>query len=455
MSRVQSLRRQHRTAAKVNPASNASAAAKAGAATKTSAVTKASATAKVAKPTSRGAAGPPVIANGHVAEPNRRAALDLALELMAIPGESGNEGQIVATIIEKLKAAGAPASAISTDDAHRRTIIKGQVGNLVLKLPGTLRGARRMLLAHVDTVPLCVGSKPSVRGGWVESSNKSTGLGADNRAGAAVVLNTALEILRSGLPHPPLTFFWPVQEEVGLQGVQHARLAPLGKPKLAFNWDGGPAEKLTIGATGAYRLSIDITGLASHAGGAPEQGISAIAIAGLAIAELVRGGWHGDIHRDGHRGTSNFGTVTGGRANNVVADRCEVRAEARSHDPQFRREIVAAIEQAFNSAARQVTNVAGDCGKVEISQRLDYESFVLPSDEPCVEAAAAAIAAIGQTPVKAISNGGLDANWLTARGIPTVTLGCGQKNAHTVAERLDVAAFHSACRVALRLATGC
>ena len=407
----------------------------------------------------------PLAVDGQAPEPNRRAALDLALELMAIPGESGQEGQIIATIIEKLKAAGAPAAAIATDDAHRRTIIKGQVGNLVLKLPGTLRGPRRMLVAHVDTVPLCVGSRPSVRGGWVESSNKQSGLGADNRAGAAVVLNTALEVLRHRLPHPPLTFLWPVQEEVGLQGVQHARLSLLGKPKLSFNWDGGPAEKLTIGATGAYRLSIAIAGLASHAGGAPEQGISAIGIAGLAIADLVRAGWHGDIQRDGHRGTSNFGTIVGGRANNVVADHCEVRAEARSHDPAFRRAIVAAIEQAFRNAARQVTNVAGECGSVEISQRLDYESFVLSSDAPCVALAERAIEAIGQTPFKAISNGGLkpttmvsngglDANWLTARGMPTVTLGCGQKNAHTVAERLDVAAFHSACRIALRLATG-
>ena len=37
--------------------------------------------------------------------------------------------------------------------------------------------------------------------------------------------------------------------------------------------------------------------------------------------------------------------------------------------------------------------------------------------------------------------------------IPTVTLGCGQVSAHTNSERLDIAAFHTACRVALRLAT--
>jgi tripeptide aminopeptidase len=71
-----------------------------------------------------------------------------------------------------------------------------------------------------------------------------------------------------------------------------------------------------------------------------------------------------------------------------------------------------------------------------------------------VLAAEAALQGIGRQPYRAITNGGLDANWLTARGIPTVTLGCGQMFPHTVREQLDVAAFRSACRVGLRLATG-
>jgi tripeptide aminopeptidase len=56
-------------------------------------------------------------------------------------------------------------------------------------------------------------------------------------------------------------------------------------------------------------------------------------------------------------------------------------------------------------------------------------------------------------PDYAIANGGLDANWLTAHGIPTVTLGCGQNDIHTVDEWLDVDEFQKACRVALRIAT--
>ena len=47
---------------------------------------------------------------------------------------------------------------------NRRTPLGGQVGNLVLKLPGTVRGPRRMLSAHVDTVPICVGSRPVRKG---------------------------------------------------------------------------------------------------------------------------------------------------------------------------------------------------------------------------------------------------------------------------------------------------
>jgi tripeptide aminopeptidase len=60
---------------------------------------------------------------------------------------------------------------------------------------------------------------------------------------------------------------------------------------------------------------------------------------------------------------------------------------------------------------------------------------------------------LGLTPRLDISNGGLDANWMAANGIPTVTLGCGQMEIHTTHERLDLTAFEHACQAALRLAT--
>ncbi len=381
-------------------------------------------------------------------------ALKLVLELMSIPGPSGEEQAVVDYIVGKLKAVGVPNSTISTDQAHRRTPINGKVGNLICKLPGTLRGPRRLLVAHLDTVPLAVGARPIQAGHLIGSANKQSGLGADDRSGVAVLLNTVIEIFERKLPYPPLTLLWPVQEEIGLHGARCANIGKLGNPRLAFNWDGGVAEKLTIGATGAYRLDIVVDGLAAHAGGAPERGVSAITIAGLAIADLQQHGWIGEVIKDGVRGTTNVGVIEGGSATNVVTSRVTLRAETRSHDAKFRQRLVKEFEQAFERAAQSVRNVDGVTGKVSIASRLDYESFVLPENDASVQAAESAIRAIGLTPERAISNGGLDANWLTARGIPTVTLGCGQMNPHTTSERLDLEVYDQACKIALRLATG-
>jgi len=375
------------------------------------------------------------------------------MQLMAIPGPSGQESEVAAFVQEQLRAAGAPASAIRTDSANRRTPVIGEIGNLVFKLPGSRRAPRRFLSAHLDTVPICVGARPVRKGGTIHSRDADTGLGADNRAGCAVLLSAALEILQRRLPHPPLTFCWFVQEETGLQGARTATHSLWGKPQLAFNWDGGSPVKLTVGATGGYRMKIDIRGRASHAGGAPQEGVSAIAIAALAIADLQRSGWHGDVHQNGKHGTSNVGVIQGGAATNVVTDHTHLRAEARSHDPVFRKRILREIERAFRQAAKEVRSIHGRCGRVSIDSQLDYESFLLKSDEPCVLVAEAAIRAIGRGPLRAVANGGVDANWITRHGFPSVTLGCGQKDQHTTIETLNVADFEDACRIGLCLAT--
>ena len=388
-------------------------------------------------------------------EPDAGRAEQLLLKLLAIPGVSGQEAGVARYIAGALRKAGAAAEWIRHDAAHRSGPHGGEVGNLILRLPGTSRGPRRMLVAHMDTVPLCRGVRPVVRGGFIVPAEKTTALGADDRSGVAVVLVAALEILRRRLPHPPLTLLWTVQEEIGLCGARFCRLAMLGKPQRAFNFDGSSPEEITIGATGGYRMGIRVRGVAAHAGVAPENGVSAVAIASLAVARLHRDGWHGRIEKDGRLGTSNVGVFRGGDATNVVAPEVEIRVEARSHDPAFRAEIVAAIETAFRDAAASVCNVEGVCGAVDVKGRLDYESFRLDESQPAVEAAKKAIRAVGGEPTLRISNGGLDANWLTARGIPTVTLGSGMSSVHTVEERLDRNAFRQACRMALRLATDC
>jgi tripeptide aminopeptidase len=404
--------------------------------------------------TENGCAMPKRSSKSEIKTPARGPAeLRLLMQLLAVPGPSGREGAISQLIQGMLLDAGVSAAQIRQDSAHRRSPFPGEVGNLVVRLAGTRPGPPRLLMAHLDTVPLCVGCQPVRHGNLVRSANRRTGLGADNRAGCAVVLHTALTLVKRHLPHPPLTFLWTVQEEIGLQGARLLNLGLLGKPKLAFNWDGGAAHKLTIGATSGYRLEIDVWGKASHAGGAPERGVSAIAAAALAIGRLQQSGWHGAIQQDGRVGTSNIGVIQGGSATNVVADHVRVLAEARSHDAGFRQQIVQQMEAAFRQAAADVRNQEGEAARVEIRGRLDYEAFCLPTDHAGVRAVERAVGRIGRQPELAVANGGLDANWLTARGIPTVSLGCGQLGQHTIEEALDVSEFRAACRIALELAT--
>lgn len=384
----------------------------------------------------------------------QKAAISRVLKAMSIPGKSGDELAIAEFIRKELLAAGAKSSQITTDLAHKKTPLPSKTGNLIFTLPGKSKLPRRVLMAHMDTVPICAGCKPKRDGNIVRSTDPNTGLGADDRAGVATVLTAALEILKQDANHPPLTFLWTIQEEIGLHGARLLNLNKLKNPKYAFNWDGGSPAKMTIGATGGYRMEIVVTGKASHAGNAPEAGVSAIAIAALAIADLQRNGWHGDVRKGKKRGTTNIGFIQGGEATNVVTDRCVLKAEARSHDPVFRKKIVSEVEKAFRRAAREVKSSQGKTGSVTFDGRLDYESFAIPTNSPVVLKAQEAIEKTGLDPELAITNGGLDANWLNSRGLPTVSMGCGQRNQHMVTEALHLDEYLDACRVAIYLAQG-
>jgi tripeptide aminopeptidase len=380
------------------------------------------------------------------------AALQRLMHLLPIPGKSCEEEAIAKAVVQMLHDAGLPANAIRFDDAHTRTPQRGQVGNLIVTLPGTIQGPRRWLSAHLDTVPICVGCKPTRDGDRIVSSDPSTGLGGDNRAGVAVLITALLELLRSKSPHPPLTFCWFVQEEIGLQGSRCMDSKPIGPIERAYNFDGGVPEKLTIGATGGERMEIGIEGYAAHAGIAPESGLNAITLAAHAIHWLSTNGWLGKIQRGDIVGTSNIGVIEGGEATNVVTPSCCLRAEARSHQATARTQIVAAIRGAFQTAVEQIRSQdATRGGRLQFTSRVDYESFRLQEDHPSVRGARQAVAKTNRTPSTAISNGGLDANWLFVHGIHAVSLGCGQRDVHTANETLDIPDYLTACQIALNL----
>jgi tripeptide aminopeptidase len=391
------------------------------------------------------------------------AATDRLMRFLSIEGVTGKEAAIGRELRAALQEVGVPAEAIRLDDANTRIPVPTETGNLIVDLPG--RGAmhnqpRILFMTHMDTVPLCAGAKPKLAGRKIVNDAK-TALGGDNRCGCGVLVTLAAELEKHKLDHPPITLLFCVREESGFYGARHVKTAELGSPVMAFNYDGGVASNVTIGAVGADRWQVEIFGRASHAGVAPERGISSTMILALALAlaEVKAKGWFGKVVKGKRAGTSNVGPVTGGEgrpagdATNVVTDYVHVRGESRSHDSKFFKEITKAYKAAFEKAAKGVKNSDGKAGKVKFKAETDYYPFRMKENLPVVKRAMAAVSEIGATPNIRAANGGLDANWMVRHGVPTVTFGAGQNEPHTIDEWINLDEYDRACALAVQLAT--
>ena len=202
------------------------------------------------------------------------AAEDHLMRFLSVEGVTGQEAAIAAAVSDALKTAGVPASAIRFDEAHRRIPVPTETGNLIVDLPGTRPGARLLFSTHLDTVPLCAGAKPRREGDRIVGDG-TTALGGDNRTGCAILVVLAETLLKHDLPHPPITLLFTVREESGLHGARELDPADLGGAVMCINVDGQDPSDLIVGAVGQENWEVEITGKASHAGVAPEKGISA------------------------------------------------------------------------------------------------------------------------------------------------------------------------------------
>jgi tripeptide aminopeptidase len=386
------------------------------------------------------------------------AAEDHLMRFLSVEGVTGQEASIAAAVCDALKKVGVPESAIRFDNANERIPLPTETGNLIVTLPGTRPGPRLLFSTHLDTVPLCAGAKPRREGDRIVSDG-TTALGGDARTGVAVLVVVAETLIRNGLPHPPITLLFTVREESGLHGARELNPEDLGGAAMCINVDGQMASDLIIGAVGQENWEVEITGRASHAGVAPEKGISATMVGAIALAQARRAGWFGKVVKSDGRGTSNVGIFGGkdnkpaGDATNVVTDYAFIKGEARSPESAFATKIAKGYEEAFAKAQSEVTDDAGDTAEVKFSHVTSYPPFELGKDTAIVRRATKALQALGIEPVYVFSNGGLDANWLDKHGVPTITIGSGQAEIHTIKEYVNLREFEKGCRIGVLMAT--
>lgn len=353
--------------------------------------------------------------------------LETFLDLVRIESPPGFEGVTATYCARELEAAGCR---VWFDAAAEQT--GSDTGNLIAELAGTAPGTLA-LSAHLDVVEPCRGIKPVIADGVIRSAGPTI-LGADDRAGLATAIETVRRFAENSRPHPTIRILFTVQEEVGLHGAKHLPPDDVACDLcLVLDAEGSPGG-IVIGAPTHYTFVAAFFGVASHAGVAPERGVSAIAMAADAISAM-------EIGRLDARTTANVGSIKGGRATNVITARCDITGECRSLD----RERVEAVKAAMDAAMRASAEKYG--GSVDIDWNLEYEGFEFPEDSREIALVSAAIRDAGCEPSTYRTGGGSDANVLAQMGVPTIALACGMSGVHGTDEQIAVADLLALARI--------
>ena len=370
---------------------------------------------------------------------NRRL-VDTFLDLVRIDGVAGKERDVASYLERRLAALG-----VEWHMDRAGETFGGDCGNLVARLAGNVDAPPILLGAHMDTVAPTRGLTVVEANGRI-SSDGTTILGADDRAGVAIILGVLSALVEERRPHGPIEVAFTVSEECGMHGAKALDIGALSA-RMGFLLDSSaPPGRFVVEAPGAIAFRIVVHGLAAHAAVAPEKGVSAVQIASRAIAGLPLG-------RLDDTGMLNVGAVHGGGAINVVPDLVEVAGETRSPDPRALERQIGLVRDAFERCA------AAAGGSVEVFLTHKYDGFRLRPDEPVVRAAARGIAAAGFAVELLGYPGGSDANVLNQRGLPTVNLGVGTHDVHSPHESIPVQSLLDGVEIGLaivrEIACGC
>jgi tripeptide aminopeptidase len=344
--------------------------------------------------------------------------VDLFVRLCGIASPTGAEREVADVVKQYLGDLG-----LGVHEDGSASVTGCGCGNLVARIPGRGEAEPIGLCAHLDTVPVSGAPQVVVADGFVRSDG-ATVLGADDKAAVAVLLTLARALVADP-PAGDVELLFTAGEEAGLLGAKALDLGTLTARRVfVLDSDGAPGTLVAASPT-QKRISIEFRGQAAHAGIAPERGRSAIVAAARAVAAMRLG-------RIDDETTANIGLVQGGTAPNVVAERCLVSGEARSHDPA---KVTALAEEMVHAAASEAAAAGID---VEIDVREAFRGYRHAPDSPLLAIGAQAAAFAG-LPVRHLDGGGgSDANVFNVAGLPALTLGAGFENAHSPQECMSL-----------------
>lgn len=344
------------------------------------------------------------------------------IELVQIDSETKYEGEIAKVLKQKFTELGLE---VLEDQAKEKT--GHEANNLICNLPGNVKEADTIFFtSHMDTVTPGKKVKPTIQDDYI-TSDGTTILGADDKAGIAVLLETIRTLKENNIDHGDIQFVITVGEESGLVGAK-AIDTNLLQAKYGYALDSdGEIGSLIVAAPYQSKIKAKIYGKSAHAGVEPEKGVSAITVAAKAIAQMKLG-------RIDEETTANISYFHGGKINqtNVVCDYVEIVGEARSLQQVKLKNITEEMKKAFVEVAEQ----HGGSAEVEIKEM--YPGFQLNKDDPVVQIAQQTATQLGFSTKLLKSGGGSDANIFNSHGIPTANLAVGYEYIHTTNERIHI-----------------
>ena len=278
----------------------------------------------------------------------------------------------------------------------------------------------------------------SMKGETVITSDGTTLLGADDKAGVAEIMTALETVIAENRPHGQLWVAFTPDEEIG-EGTDFFDLKGFGA-RYAYTVDGGDVNCLEYENFNAASAEVTVTGFSVHPGSAKDTMINASNVAMEFHALLPEA--ERPEHTEGHEGfwhlTGMTGRVLGARLSYIIRDHDRTRFEARK---AFMRGLADEINSRYGE------------GTVKVEIKDSYYNMlekILPHMH-LIDNAKRAIEAAGMTVEVEPVRGGTDGARLSYEGLPCPNLGTGGFNFHGPFECISVERMDRAVEVILGL----
>ena len=320
----------------------------------------------------------------------------------------------------------------SEDDSASAT--GSDTGNVIIRFPGkNLKRDPLFFNCHLDVISPCIGVKVGLDSDNTFFSTGNTVLGADDKAGIAILIEVLLTTLENNLDYAPVELLFTTCEEIGLLGAKAFSPTNL-RAYYGFALDSTGIDNVITGAPAANYIIAEIHGQASHAGLSPNNGISAIHLASQAITKLPLG-------QIDSLSTANIGTIVGGTATNIIPDYVKVKGEIRSHSIARLHHHVDHFKSIFTDTIHSWhdPNYSMD-GHPALSFQSpeQYPLMSLSDNSEVVQLTRLAENNLNRSLDFCRAGGGSDANFFNHKGLPTAILGIGMKHVHSTNEQISL-----------------